>query len=79
MLYLYFQIRNLGCYCKICVQCVRQNFEVAIREKHVRNMNCPLCSQPNMEDMEAASDYLTFLSMLVSYNLTMETWLRNKY
>lgn len=66
------KIRNLGCSCKICVQCVRQNFEVAIREKHVRNMNCPLCSQPNMEDMEAASDYLTFLSMLLQTMISQD-------
>jgi len=27
-----------------------------------------------MEDMEAASDYLTFLSMLVSYKFTVGSW-----
>ncbi|OWF56472.1 uncharacterized protein LOC110446780 [Mizuhopecten yessoensis] len=60
------RIRSLSsCECKICVDCMRGYFEVCIREKHVRNLCCPLCSQPDMEDSEMATNYLTFLTMLL--------------
>lgn len=59
------KIRNLGCNCKLCVHCVRENFEIMIRERHVRNMNCPMCSLPDMENIDAASDYLSFLTLLL--------------
>ncbi|XP_060066432.1 uncharacterized protein LOC132546733 [Ylistrum balloti] len=67
------RIRNLGsCECKICVECMKGYFEVCIREKHVRNLNCPLCSQPDMEDSDLATNYLTFLTMLLQTILSPE-------
>ncbi|XP_063439379.1 uncharacterized protein LOC134720797 [Mytilus trossulus] len=59
------KIRNLGCNCKLCVHCVKENFEIMIRERHVRNMNCPMCSLPDMENIDEASDYLAFLTLLL--------------
>lgn len=63
----FFQIRNLNfCQCKICSDCLKQNFEVVIREKHVRHWTCPLCSKPDLNDEELGSEYINFLGMLVS-------------
>ncbi|XP_033753784.1 LOW QUALITY PROTEIN: E3 ubiquitin-protein ligase RNF31-like [Pecten maximus] len=67
------RIRSLGsCECKICVDCMKGYFEVCIREKHVRNLNCPLCNQPDMEDSETATNYLTFLTMLLQTIVSQE-------
>ncbi|XP_069114483.1 uncharacterized protein [Argopecten irradians] len=67
------RIRSLSsCECKICVDCMKGYFEVCIREKHVRNLNCPLCSQPDMEDVDAATNYLTFLTMLLQTIISQE-------
>lgn len=73
-LFPYLQIRNLGCNCKLCVHCVKENFEIMIRERHVRNMNCPMCSLPDMENIDEASDYLAFLTLLVSYSKIYINW-----
>ncbi|KAJ8303183.1 hypothetical protein KUTeg_019579 [Tegillarca granosa] len=67
------KIRSLGnCECKICIDCMKGYFEVTIRERHVRNLSCPLCGQPDMEDIEAASEYLGFLTMLLQTMVSQE-------
>lgn len=45
---------------------MKNYFELNIREKHVRNLCCPICQHPNMDNTEAANEYLAFLTMLVS-------------
>lgn len=62
----FLQIRTLNCPCKICFDCMKNYFELNIREKHVRNLCCPICQHPNMDNTEAANEYLSFLTMLVS-------------
>ncbi|KAH3769406.1 hypothetical protein DPMN_170673 [Dreissena polymorpha] len=53
----------------MCKGCVKQNFEVAIREHHVRNWNCPLCQSPSLEDEQESSSYFEFLVLLVIIKL----------
>ncbi|XP_005111217.1 E3 ubiquitin-protein ligase lubel [Aplysia californica] len=53
------------CQCKLCAECLTLNFEVDIREKHVRQWTCPICSLPDLNDTDVASEYLHFLSMLL--------------
>ncbi|XP_052816593.1 uncharacterized protein LOC128243102 isoform X2 [Mya arenaria] len=61
------KICKLGtCHCNMCYECVKQNFEVVIREKHVRNWCCPLCDLPGLEDEESASEYFEFLALLLN-------------
>ncbi|XP_052234054.1 uncharacterized protein LOC127846658 isoform X8 [Dreissena polymorpha] len=60
------KIIKLGtCNCNMCKGCVKQNFEVAIREHHVRNWNCPLCQSPSLEDELESSSYFEFLVLLL--------------
>ncbi|XP_059156030.1 E3 ubiquitin-protein ligase lubel-like isoform X2 [Physella acuta] len=60
------KIRNLNfCQCKMCAECLYGNFEIAIREKHVHHWTCPLCSLPDLNDTDVASDYLQFLTLLL--------------
>ena len=64
------QISKLGtCVCNMCTGCVKQNFEVAIREKHVRNWCCPVCEQPPLDDEQMAHEYFEFLALLVGDQL----------
>lgn len=60
------KIRTLNCPCKICFDCMKNYFELNIREKHVRNLCCPICQHPNMDNTEAANEYLSFLTMLLN-------------
>ena len=50
---------------------MKNYFELNIREKHVRNLCCPICQHPNMDNTEAANEYLAFLTMLVSGRLLL--------
>ncbi|BFZ13030.1 hypothetical protein BsWGS_16069 [Bradybaena similaris] len=60
------KIRNLNfCPCKMCEECLTKNFEIGIREKHVRHWTCPLCSLPDMNDADIASDYLHLLILML--------------
>ncbi|XP_062593006.1 uncharacterized protein LOC134254512 isoform X1 [Saccostrea cucullata] len=60
------KIRTLNCPCKICFDCMKSYFELNIREKHVRNLCCPICQHPNMDNKEEADEYLGFLTMLLN-------------
>lgn len=53
----------------MCEGCLTQNFEVAVREKHVRNWVCPLCDAPQLQDEKIASEYFEFLSLQVRRNV----------
>ncbi|KAK3086203.1 hypothetical protein FSP39_015157 [Pinctada imbricata] len=66
------KIRSLNCTCKMCVSCMKSYFEINIREKHVRNLCCPICQLPDMENVNQASDYFTFLTMLLTTILSNE-------
>ncbi|GFR69577.1 E3 ubiquitin-protein ligase RNF31 [Elysia marginata] len=58
------KIHNLNiCQCRLCQECLVSHFEIAIRERHVRHWVCPQCSQPDLSDLEVASNYLQFLGM----------------
>lgn len=52
---------------------MKNYFELNIREKHVRNLCCPICQHPNMDNTEAANEYLAFLTMLVSGRLLLSS------
>ncbi|XP_053402115.1 uncharacterized protein LOC123548578 isoform X2 [Mercenaria mercenaria] len=67
------KIRDLGaCSCKLCQSCVKQYFEVAIREKYVRNWCCPLCEAPGLEDEARATSYFEFLSLILQNLVSKE-------
>ncbi|KAH3807991.1 hypothetical protein DPMN_136339 [Dreissena polymorpha] len=58
-----------NCNCNICKGCVKQYFEVAIREDHVRNWNCPRCLSPSLEDEQESYSYFEYLVLLVIIKL----------
>ncbi|KAL8619465.1 hypothetical protein ACOMHN_011816 [Nucella lapillus] len=69
------KIRNLNfCQCKMCQDCLKQNFEVVIREKHVRHWTCPICSHPDLNNAEVAAEYLNILAMLLQTQVDREVY-----
>lgn len=69
------KIRSLNfCQCKICSGCLKQNFELVIREKHVRHWTCPICGLPDLLNAETAEEYLSFLGMLLKHQVDREVF-----
>lgn len=40
-----------GCTDSFCKECFKINFSIAVSEKGVKHFNCPMCSQPDMTDL----------------------------
>ncbi|XP_046562872.1 uncharacterized protein LOC124271750 [Haliotis rubra] len=60
------KMMNLNiCQCQMCRECLRKHFEISIKEKHVRNWTCPVCSLPDFND-ENVSDYLNLLGLMLN-------------
>ncbi|XP_071091863.1 E3 ubiquitin-protein ligase RNF31-like isoform X1 [Haliotis cracherodii] len=60
------KMMNLNiCQCQMCRECLSRHFEISIKEKHVRNWTCPVCSLPDFND-ENVSDYLNLLGLMLN-------------
>ena len=57
------------CQCKICIDCLKSYFEVQVKEKHVRDMVCPVCEKPDIQDETQADTHFTYISVLVCLNI----------
>ncbi|KAJ8339656.1 hypothetical protein SKAU_G00342890 [Synaphobranchus kaupii] len=51
------------CQCSVCVDCFQQHFTIAVKDKHIRDMVCPNCSEPDINDHERLGMYFTFLDI----------------
>lgn len=56
-----------ACQCRVCIDCIRGHFEVVIRERFIRNMVCPACSQPDIDNSEQTDAYFDVLLIMVSF------------
>ncbi len=54
------------CQCKMCMDCVKGYFEVQVKERHAREMVCPVCAKPDLQDELQVDTHFTFISLLVS-------------
>uniref|UniRef100_A0A672GYE2 Uncharacterized protein n=1 Tax=Salarias fasciatus TaxID=181472 RepID=A0A672GYE2_SALFA len=52
-----------SCQCSICHDCFRQHFTIAVRDKHIRDMVCPSCSEPDINDPEQLDSYFSTLDI----------------
>ena len=60
------QIFSLNmCQCRMCGDCMTGHFQVVITERHVKNLCCPNCQEPNIEDVTKETIYLEFLAVQV--------------
>ena len=62
------------CQCQVCQPCMQEYFEVVIRERPVRDLVCPVCLQPDIQDPEHSQQHFQFLDLLVSTYVTLETF-----
>ncbi|XP_014868890.1 PREDICTED: E3 ubiquitin-protein ligase RNF31 [Poecilia mexicana] len=52
-----------SCQCSVCHECFRQHFTIAVRDKHIRDMVCPACSEPDINDPEQLDSYFSTLDI----------------
>ncbi|XP_069796829.1 E3 ubiquitin-protein ligase RNF31-like isoform X2 [Narcine bancroftii] len=50
-----------SCECNICQECFKTNFTLAVREKHIKDLVCPCCSKPDIDD---EAQWLSYFSTL---------------
>ncbi|XP_074549175.1 E3 ubiquitin-protein ligase RNF31-like [Halichoeres trimaculatus] len=52
-----------SCQCSVCHDCFRQHFTIAVRDKHIRDMVCPVCGEPDINDPELMDSYFSTLDI----------------
>lgn len=52
-----------SCQCSVCCSCFQQHFTIAVRDKHIRDMVCPVCWEPNINDPEHLNSYFSTLDI----------------
>lgn len=52
-----------SCQCLICGECFRTHFTIAIRDKHIRDMVCPSCEEPDINDPQHLDNYFSTLDI----------------
>ncbi|XP_069490100.1 E3 ubiquitin-protein ligase RNF31 isoform X2 [Ambystoma mexicanum] len=54
-----------SCECAICPECFKQHFTIAVKEKHIKDMVCPNCSEPEINDEAELITYFSNLDILL--------------
>ncbi|XP_062335867.1 E3 ubiquitin-protein ligase RNF31-like isoform X1 [Osmerus eperlanus] len=52
-----------SCQCAVCHHCFKQHFTVAIRDKHIRDMVCPICQEPDINNPQHLDSYFSTLDI----------------
>ncbi|XP_029935669.1 E3 ubiquitin-protein ligase RNF31-like [Myripristis murdjan] len=52
-----------SCQCSVCHECFSQHFTIAVRDKHIRDMVCPVCAGPDINDPEQLDSYFSILDI----------------
>ncbi|XP_062377874.1 interferon regulatory factor 9 [Sardina pilchardus] len=52
-----------SCQCLMCSECFTRHFTIAIRDKHIRDMVCPNCEEPDINDPEHLDNYFSTLDI----------------
>ncbi|KAM4710357.1 E3 ubiquitin-protein ligase RNF31 isoform 2-T3 [Discoglossus pictus] len=69
------KMRSLtSCECCICPDCFRTHFTVAVKEKHIRDMVCPTCEQPEISDERELLHYFSTLDILLRDTLEVDAY-----
>ncbi|KAM8961737.1 E3 ubiquitin-protein ligase RNF31 [Pelodytes ibericus] len=69
------KMRSLtSCECCICPDCFRMHFTVAVKEKHIRDMVCPACEQPEITDERELLHYFSTLDILLRDTLEVDAY-----
>ncbi|XP_063769714.1 E3 ubiquitin-protein ligase RNF31 isoform X2 [Pseudophryne corroboree] len=69
------KMRSLtSCECCICPDCFRTHFTVAVKEKHIRDMVCPACEEPDISDEGELLHYFSTLDILLRDTLEVDAY-----
>ncbi|XP_066520072.1 interferon regulatory factor 9 [Hoplias malabaricus] len=52
-----------SCQCSMCSECFQMHFTVALKDKHIRDMVCPVCEEPDINDPESLVIYFSNLDV----------------
>lgn len=64
------QMQSLtSCQCSVCSGCFQQHFTIAVRDKHIRDMVCPVCWEPDINDPEHLNSYFSTLDIQVGQHM----------
>uniref|UniRef100_A0AAQ6IF97 RBR-type E3 ubiquitin transferase n=1 Tax=Anabas testudineus TaxID=64144 RepID=A0AAQ6IF97_ANATE len=63
-----------SCQCSVCCGCFKQHFTIAVRDKHIRDMVCPVCWEPDINDPEHLNSYFSTLDIQLRECLEPEVY-----
>ncbi|CDQ92259.1 unnamed protein product [Oncorhynchus mykiss] len=63
-----------SCQCSVCHECFTQHFTIAVRDKHIRDMVCPVCAGPDINDPEHLDSYFFTLDIQLRDCLDREVY-----
>uniref|UniRef100_H9G897 Uncharacterized protein n=1 Tax=Anolis carolinensis TaxID=28377 RepID=H9G897_ANOCA len=63
-----------SCECTICPECFALHFTIAVKEKHITDLVCPACSQPEISDEMELLNYFSTLDIQLRSCLDRETY-----
>ncbi|XP_015813053.1 E3 ubiquitin-protein ligase RNF31 isoform X1 [Nothobranchius furzeri] len=63
-----------SCQCSVCCGCFQQHFTIAVRDKHIRDMVCPVCWEPDINDPEHLNSYFSTLDIQLRECLDPEVY-----
>uniref|UniRef100_A0A3B4AFV4 RING-type domain-containing protein n=1 Tax=Periophthalmus magnuspinnatus TaxID=409849 RepID=A0A3B4AFV4_9GOBI len=61
-----------SCQCSVCCGCFQQHFTIAVRDKHIRDMVCPVCWEPDINDPETLNSYFSTLDIQLQLRECLE-------
>uniref|UniRef100_A0A8C1WKG6 RBR-type E3 ubiquitin transferase n=1 Tax=Cyprinus carpio TaxID=7962 RepID=A0A8C1WKG6_CYPCA len=63
-----------SCQCSVCCGCFKQHFTIAVRDKHIRDMVCPVCTEPDINDPEHLNSYFSTLDIQLRDCLELDVY-----
>ncbi|XP_068566398.1 E3 ubiquitin-protein ligase RNF31-like [Cebidichthys violaceus] len=63
-----------SCQCSVCHECFRMHFTIAVRDKHIRDMVCPVCGEPDINDPEQLDSYFSTLDIQLRNCLELDVY-----
>ncbi|KAM6908817.1 E3 ubiquitin-protein ligase RNF31-like isoform 1-T1 [Lycodopsis pacificus] len=63
-----------SCQCSVCHECFGLHFTIAVRDKHIRDMVCPVCGEPDINDPEQLDSYFSTLDIQLRNCLEMDVY-----
>ncbi|KAK9527334.1 hypothetical protein VZT92_013907 [Zoarces viviparus] len=63
-----------SCQCSVCHECFGMHFTIAVRDKHIRDMVCPVCGEPDINDPEQLDSYFSTLDIQLRNCLELDVY-----